>query len=87
MTTMHREEIHLTAGEKRELKHLPSLSGIGRTFWQRVCAARNLDPGTVLAYPGRLPTALPVGHDKHWCWPTQLKCALPVPEFVPEYSR
>lgn len=53
-------------------------------FWNRVCVARGLDSGSLLAGPTPDKfSGLPSDHDKHWCHPMALTCKRPPPEFEP----
>lgn len=46
-------------------------------FWQAVAAARGLDHKTIINKPDGSFTALPLGHGKHWCWPSPLNLSPP----------
>lgn len=84
-----RRTYSLTPEECDAFRALP-INGISGNrafaFWSTAARARGLDPATVIATPDSF-TALPVGHGKHWCWPTPLKCKKAPPEFVPEAPR
>ena len=45
-------------------------------FWFKVCKTRGLDSATAIAghVRGQF-SALPLGHNRHWCYPSPLKCA------------
>ena len=87
MTT--RSTYRLTADELDALNALWPLprfvTDSGRTweFWRWVAAARGLDYTTIIGKPFVRDTftALPLGHGKHWCWPSPLNLQKPPPEF------
>jgi hypothetical protein len=83
-----RQKHQLTVAEFEEWRSLPiDNTDEGRAidawvFWNRVCLARDLDSGSLLA--GLAPdkfSALPSDHALHWCWPMAFKCTRPPPEF------
>ena len=83
-----RQKHQLTAAELDEWRSLPQdnseedRSTDAWVFWNKVCRARNLDSGSLLA--GLTPdkfSGLPSTHDLDWCHPMALKCKRPPPEF------
>lgn len=73
---------HLTPTEMRDFDRLPPFEGFAWKFWQRVAYVRDLDYTTIIARAPHF-TALPLGHGKHWCFPSPLKCKKP-PPILPE---
>lgn len=47
--------------------------GAAVAFWKSVAERRGLDPKTIITYEPGTFTALPLGHGKHWCWPSPLR--------------
>ena len=80
-----RKVYHLTPSEHAEWKKLAYkvTEGCAVDFWGTVAEDRGLDAKSIICYLERPDefTALPVGHGKHWCWPMQLACKSPPPEF------
>jgi len=67
-----RQQHQLTQEEIKEFKQLHPNSDVWR-FWSRVAMARGLDYKTLLSIPYTHNfTGLPIGHEKHWCWPSPL---------------
>lgn len=83
-----RQKHQLTQAELIEWRALPQESTEedqakdAWVFWNKVCLARHLDSGSLLAgpTPDRF-SALPFAHNLHWCYPMALKCKKPPPEF------
>lgn len=73
-----RVDISLTKHERQEHRRLKDEAGVAIAFWKAVCETRGLDPKTTLLDPEtHKMTALPKGHNKHWCWPWPLVCKDP----------
>ena len=77
-----RQKHTLTDAEQKEFWQLNQKSQTNRavageawTFWRKVAAARNLDPTTLIGkdWAAEL-SGLPIGHGKHWCYPSPLQC-------------
>lgn len=66
----------LTKEEREELARIYGDEGAAFRFWCKVAAARKLDPATIIATDEQF-TALPLNHNKHWCWPMPRRCANP----------
>lgn len=71
-----RRKYQLEPVEQRQFSKLRPLQGEAFAFWGKVARARGLDPRTLIT-DGRNGefTALPLGHDKHWCYPFALRCS------------
>jgi hypothetical protein len=83
-----RQKHQLTQAELAEWRNLSQDNGEedramdAWVFWNRVCLARNLDSGSLLAGPTPEKfSALPSTHDLDWCYPTALRCTRPPPPF------
>lgn len=74
-----RNSYSLTLSERDRFNALRADQGEAYKFWKAVASARNLDYKSILCDErgGFTFTALPTGHDKHWCWPVELKCKRP----------
>ena len=68
-----REKHQLNPIELRKFQRLAPFQGEAVAFWSWVARSRNLDPKSIISN-GQNFTALPIGHGKHWCFPTPLKC-------------
>jgi len=82
---VERSTHQLSVENIRELKALRPQSQVAFDFWRRLCAKLGLDSKTVITYPNYRFSALPLGHDKHWCWPHALGCKT-APEKEEEFS-
>ena len=72
---MKRVVFKLTNDERyrfRRLKSTPTSSN-AFPFWEEVAKARGFDPKSIMWTDGEL-SALPLGHNKWWCYPVPLKC-------------
>lgn len=78
---MKREMIDLTPREDDAFNRLRPVPGDAFDFWRKVTADRGLDPVTVTSFSGseKDVSALPLGHGKHWCWPSALHMKRKVP--------
>jgi hypothetical protein len=74
-----RESFKLTSPERDRFNDLRSDQGEAFKFWKAIAAAHNLDYKSIISDErGSFTfTALPLDHDKHWCWPMELKCKRP----------
>jgi hypothetical protein len=68
-----RLQFELSFAEVRERQRLLPNPGVLIEFWAKVANARSVDRKTIIS-EGIKFSALPLGHDKHWCWPIPLKC-------------
>lgn len=68
-----RIEIVLTSPEWDSFNNIRPFQGEALSFWRRVAEVRNLDPKSILSLNDKF-TALPTGHEHHWCYPLALKC-------------
>jgi hypothetical protein len=75
---MKRESFLSTPEEYKEYRHLKDEEGVAFEFWGRVALSRGLDYQTIIFEDETVGyfrfTALPLGHNKDWCWPMPLKC-------------
>lgn len=72
---MRRNRFNLTAQEISEFSALRPEPARIWAFWHNAAEGRGLDPATILCdenFPHTF-TALPINHDKPWCWPWTLK--------------
>lgn len=72
---VHRQTFQLTDLEKKQFVKLrrEPFPGEAWRFWKAVAARRELDPASLITR-GDYFTALPLGHNKAWCFPIPLKC-------------
>lgn len=71
---IQRQHFNLTAPERERFDMLRPIPGDAFAFWRQVAQARGLDPGSIIGIPNGTFTALPLGHNKHWCFPFPLVC-------------
>lgn len=72
-----RRKFVLSSREQSAFEWLRPLPGEAWKFWETACQARGLDYQTCIAvepFSGGSYSALPIDHDKHWCWPFPLEC-------------
>lgn len=74
-----RNSFNLTLSERNRFNDLRPEQGEAFKFWKAVASIRQLDHKSIISDErgGFTFTALPLGHDKHWCWPVELKCKRP----------
>lgn len=68
-----RKTFELNEIERAAFKRLRPIQDEAVSFWNRAAIRRRLDPESVISSSNTF-SALPLGHDKHWCWPLHLKC-------------
>lgn len=73
MTEPLRRKFTLSDTEQRQFGRLRPMEGEAFRFWEQVAQARGLDPDSILSNCESF-TALPLGHNKDWCFPIPLKC-------------
>jgi hypothetical protein len=71
-----RQTFELSVVEKRQFARLKPVQGEALAFWGHAAYIRGMDPDTVLSDGGKF-SALPMGHNKWWCYPSKLKCSKP----------
>lgn len=69
-----RKAYELTAAEKRSLDRAPPIEGRAFAIWHQIAEERGLDVHSLLSTGPLTFTGLPLGHGKHWCFPSSLKC-------------
>lgn len=77
-----RESYVLTKEERREFLSLPKNNPFSApeawNFWDKVARRLSVDVFSILTDETSMGyvrfTALPLGHDKQWCYPYTLKC-------------
>lgn len=59
-----------------------------RDWWGQVAHLNGIDPGSIIhsSIDSTKFTALPIGHGKHWCWPSPLQMIVR-PEQVLKVSK
>lgn len=67
-----RQALVLTPEEQARFDKLRPEMGEAYRFWRHVAHSRGLDYQTIIGDDFRF-SALPYGHTKHWCWPSQLR--------------
>ena len=70
---MKRIVFKLTNDERYRFRRLKALPGVAFAFWEEVAKARNFDPASIMWTDWEL-SALPINHNKWWCYPVPLKC-------------
>lgn len=68
-----RQTYKLNDIEYKQFRRLKPFQHEAVNFWKKVAHVRGLDPATVISQAPSF-TALPLGHNRHWCFPVPLKC-------------
>lgn len=75
---VERKTYNLTTQEMRDLFQIRTGQNAEKVwdFWREIAESRGLDYQSIIGsetVQGAF-TALPLGHNKHWCYPIPLKC-------------
>jgi hypothetical protein len=88
--TVKRKFYHFTPDEVDKFNDIVwqqcrgQFKGDAFAFWREAAANRGIDYRTIISKPDRSYefTALPMGHNRHWCHPMSLKCRNAPPKFI-----
>lgn len=71
-----RQTFQLNEIEKKQFARLrrEPFPGVAWRFWRSVADRRGVDSKSLISR-GEYFTALPIGHNKAWCFPIPLKCS------------